>query len=133
MALSLTSRENCVHMSYEENTRTVWGLAYMCCHEVIDMLLLIVNLGRETEIMEALLEIFGDTIDTCFGKGAGVDVYNRLQIRQKVIHDLFGTYYSLVFLHLIGFLCILQNCLTKQVSRFPPHLRAHLSPSTSIA
>src|SRR5579859_4554872 len=80
-------------MPDEQQARAGGIATFVGCHQIITVLSLPVKGRGEAKIGETLLQIAPHTVNTGFGKGAGVDIHDGLEVRQIGVQHIFGTYH----------------------------------------
>src|SRR5450759_3312803 len=78
-------------MPDEQQARPVGIAAFVRRNQVIAVLCLPVKGSGEAKIGETILKISPYTVNTRFGKGAGVNVHNGLEIFKIWVQHIFGS------------------------------------------
>src|SRR5947209_442159 len=77
-------------MPNEQQARAIGIAAFVSRHQVIAILCLPVKGCGEAKIGEAFLQIRSYTVNAGFGKGAGVDIHDSLEVRQIGVQHVFS-------------------------------------------
>lgn len=89
-ARSIAVGQDSVYMPDENDARAVLRLTGVGSNEVIAIVLLFIEAGREAECLKTVLEVCAYAVDACFGVGARVDVYNGLEVVEVFVYVFLG-------------------------------------------